>query len=681
MANLIQRIFGLSANVVTTQTVQILDNTISVQQMYRTKKDIQDWRQAIRSWESVLNPLRKQLLEIYNLCTEDSFVSEMLDRRIRNVCNSRIEVFKDGEIQPELNEMFNGVWFRDFVKYAIESKFYGHSLIELQVKDGQVQSVELIPRHHVRPELGIITRNNYAENQGINYRETPFSNFLVEVGHRTDKGLLWKAFPQVITKRGSFIDWGQHSELFGMPIRVFTYDPMQPNARNEAEAAAKNAGSASYIVVPKGTGLELHKGAENGTSAIYDDLRNACNDEIGMLICGENLKDGQSYKESEVKQTKFEEIKTEDKLFIEYVLNWELKPKLEALGYDLKDCNFAFNQTQRLSLEKRIDIDLKVGQNVVIPDEYWYETYSIPMPKDGITKPEKQATPAVAEKKKLSDLYESFCCGQHIELDDTQETQEFADLLQKLAELVFAGKLTLDNFVRSKTYQTLVQKYLDKLFSGFEQGYGKLLAQLEVGSPDYVFLSKIKQSQAIFSAHKAAKLIEELNNLLLNGDKTISKADFIREALKLNPTWNKIWFEAEYRTAIQSAIHARQWEEIQADKALFPLLTYRTVGDSNVRPEHAILDGIIRPVDDKFWNDYFPPNGWSCRCTVLKKGSWETPTPDTVLTTILKTPISDIPSEFKNNVGKTGQIFSNSHPYYDVSKDVESKINKKYGNP
>ena len=51
---------------------------------------------------------------------------------------------------------------------------------------------------------------------------------------------------------------------------------------------------------------------------------------------------------------------------------------------------------------------------------------------------------------------------------------------------------------------------------------------------------------------------------------------------------------------------------------LLPMLTYQTVGDGRVRPEHAMLDEISRPVGDKFWNTYFPPNGWNCRCTVLQ---------------------------------------------------------------
>jgi SPP1 gp7 family putative phage head morphogenesis protein len=44
---------------------------------------------------------------------------------------------------------------------------------------------------------------------------------------------------------------------------------------------------------------------------------------------------------------------------------------------------------------------------------------------------------------------------------------------------------------------------------------------------------------------------------------------------------------------------------------------YTTVGDNRVRDEHAVLDGIKLPKDDPFWQRFWPPNGYNCRCTVL----------------------------------------------------------------
>ena len=44
---------------------------------------------------------------------------------------------------------------------------------------------------------------------------------------------------------------------------------------------------------------------------------------------------------------------------------------------------------------------------------------------------------------------------------------------------------------------------------------------------------------------------------------------------------------------------------------------YVTMRDDRVRPEHEELDGIRRRVGDPFWDIYWPPNGWNCRCQAV----------------------------------------------------------------
>ena len=37
-----------------------------------------------------------------------------------------------------------------------------------------------------------------------------------------------------------------------------------------------------------------------------------------------------------------------------------------------------------------------------------------------------------------------------------------------------------------------------------------------------------------------------------------------------------------------------------------------------MREEHAALHGVTLPPSDSFWAEYYPPNGWNCRCTVVQ---------------------------------------------------------------
>lgn len=77
--------------------------------------------------------------------------------------------------------------------------------------------------------------------------------------------------------------------------------------------------------------------------------------------------------------------------------------------------------------------------------------------------------------------------------------------------------------------------------------------------------------------------------------------------------------ETIFRTQSQVAYGAGRWQADQ-DPEIQSILwgyEYSTVGDDRVRPEHKALDGVRLPKDDPFWKRFWPPNGWSCRCTVI----------------------------------------------------------------
>lgn len=69
-----------------------------------------------------------------------------------------------------------------------------------------------------------------------------------------------------------------------------------------------------------------------------------------------------------------------------------------------------------------------------------------------------------------------------------------------------------------------------------------------------------------------------------------------------------------YHTNMQTAYMAGRWSE-QVDNAEDqPYLMYVAVMDQRTRPEHAALNGKIFPISDPFWQSFYPPNGWGCRC-------------------------------------------------------------------
>ncbi|MCX8501279.1 MAG: phage minor head protein [Alphaproteobacteria bacterium] len=61
-----------------------------------------------------------------------------------------------------------------------------------------------------------------------------------------------------------------------------------------------------------------------------------------------------------------------------------------------------------------------------------------------------------------------------------------------------------------------------------------------------------------------------------------------------------------------------QWQNIVERKAEAPFLVYTAIMDGRTRPAHRLLNGICRHVDDPFWDSYYPPCGWRCRCHVVQ---------------------------------------------------------------
>jgi F like protein len=71
-----------------------------------------------------------------------------------------------------------------------------------------------------------------------------------------------------------------------------------------------------------------------------------------------------------------------------------------------------------------------------------------------------------------------------------------------------------------------------------------------------------------------------------------------------------------YRANMRSARAAGQWDRIQRTQKALPFLLY-LLGPSEVhRPTHAAKEGLVLPVDDPFWQVWYPPNGWECKCHV-----------------------------------------------------------------
>lgn len=71
-----------------------------------------------------------------------------------------------------------------------------------------------------------------------------------------------------------------------------------------------------------------------------------------------------------------------------------------------------------------------------------------------------------------------------------------------------------------------------------------------------------------------------------------------------------------YRANLRAARAAGVWQRAQRTKKTLPYFLYELGPSKEHRDQHRAWAGTLLPVDDPWWNDHFPPNGWGCKCRV-----------------------------------------------------------------
>lgn len=176
--------------------------------------------------------------------------------------------------------------------------------------------------------------------------------------------------------------------------------------------------------------------------------------------------------------------------------------------------------------------------------------------------------------------------------------------------------------LREKPVQRLIEETAAYLSKGIERGVME-------EQPSEAIVASLRESAGVFSGFKTFHEMKEAAGLLLDEKGGLKPFEqFSNDIQKINDTYNKHYLKTEYSFAVQSASMAARWEDQQDDGGGRYLLQYRTAGDSKVRPAHQALNGITLPSSDPFWDKYYPPNGFNCRCTVVKVRAAKYPATD-----------------------------------------------------
>lgn len=356
---------------------------------------IGEWKSAITSAESVDYPRRARLLDIYADMMMDAHLSSVIEKRRSNVTSAPVVyVGADGKTDERVGEMIAAPWFDKMLRDILDAKFYGFSLFQLDTDGDGWPTCRLIQRKHVDPVRRLI-KCEQSDPDG-----TPFDAFynLMLVGEPYDLGMIAKAARYVIYKNNDIGDWAEFAEVFGMPIREYTYDATDEESRARLLADAQQQGAAQVYIHPEGTSLNLvESGGKGGSMEVYRALADFCNAEISKLFLGNTLttEAGETGTQAlGTVQKKGEDIiLREDRKFVLNVLNYQLSDILTAMGVLKPGGRFAYEETEDVDLDKQLRIVQGLhAMGLDMDEDYLFEKF-------GVKKAERPAKEKEDEKE------------------------------------------------------------------------------------------------------------------------------------------------------------------------------------------------------------------------------------------------------------------------------------------
>jgi hypothetical protein len=242
-----------------------------------TQKDVANWRMAWQRAIDVDNPKRLMLYNVYTDVEIDPHLTGCIAQRKGFATKRAFRlVDKTGTENPKITAIFLNEWFDEFLSLVMDSRFYGHSLIQFGspvVVDGimRFSSIELVPRRHVVPEYGSIIRdqNDDARN-GLSYREGKLAEWVIEAGKSHDLGLFLKCSTNALSKKNMLAFWDGFGEIFGMPIRIAKTTSQNQKDIDRVEDMLRSMGAAFWGVFQEGTEIDIKESSRGDAYNVYD---------------------------------------------------------------------------------------------------------------------------------------------------------------------------------------------------------------------------------------------------------------------------------------------------------------------------------------------------------------------------------------------------------------------------
>lgn len=576
-------------------------------------KEIRDWKIARAVAMDPLLPRRKMLIDMMEEVLDDPFIYGRSETRKLRVSNKSVAIVgKDGEVNEDKTKLLQKLWFKNLIKYTLDSIYFSYTLMYPKELDenGFIKSLSFVYRDHIVPETTELLIYPY-DLHGENFREGNLQKWTLWVNHEHSIGLLNKAIPLWIFKKHSWQNWDEFEEMFGIPMRTAKVASTDPRVKKEVDKWLKDLGSAGWARFPEGVEIDIKESNSRDSFNVFNEKRKACNEELAHLFDGnsETAKDtGSRAKTGEIINGTQKLITMDDETFVMFFINDDVLPWLRGLGYPFDESDTCmWNDNEKSTPKERLEIfkgvkdlgykikkeQIETELDVEIVGEVSANEPPQPIPQNRGVNGKGLETPACIN---LSPLTREQVAPENAR-DLTPEEEKF---LRQLYENPGTIKWSYNEFKASHS----------PLLDAIKRGFGKI--DFDFDSTDHQRMRAWMNNIHRFGVDKTQAEVYELNQILKSPE-VKSFNDFRNKAKAVFPNYKEFYLQTEWDHANATSNMAARYLEMMDDIEVAPYWRLSAIIDDGTTVICRGLDGKVFDKRDKNSWKFLPPLHWKCR--------------------------------------------------------------------
>lgn len=364
--------------------------------------DLNAYMNSVKAAKGIDHSNRVRLYDMYESAMMDLHLAGTIAKRLRGVTRIPIEFRRDGIPDETINSQIRSPWFKQLRQDLLMSEFWGFTLVQFFLDDDGNIRYDLINRKHYDPIHRKLLKYQ-GDMDGLPIEMFPNMLF---VGKERDLGIFAELLPAVLYKRGDMSDWARFCNIFGMPIREYTYDAGDEEARKRLIIDARRQGANAVYIHPKESELHLiEAGNKTGSSDLYKTFADYWDSKMSIRVLGNTLttdaKETGTQALGNVHKEEEDEMNADDRDFILDILNYYMLPIFADLGFNVEGGEFVYAKKDKINPSQHIDIVQKLASmGLPISDDYLYETFCVEKPENyDQMKAEKEAEKAALREQ------------------------------------------------------------------------------------------------------------------------------------------------------------------------------------------------------------------------------------------------------------------------------------------